>query len=404
LESVIVSLAIVALCVTIIPVLSLKAKLPGIVGVFLAGLILGPYGLGVIAQEYDWLSCLALLGIIFLMFLAGFETKLSELKQEMKPVVLVGAVCFAIPFAVGFLAAWLVGGNLLEILFVSLVFSTGSAGILFPIISRLGLMQQRIGRIILGASVVDEVLSLVALTFLVEIVGSGFVVFGVRFPQFSLWNLAVFAVEIVLFVVVLWFFPRFASHVFQRSKNVKVPEFSVRLVVLLILGLSAVSELLSFEAVLGAFVAGLAMSELEHEEHGLDIKTQEKIHAIGYGLLVPIFFFDVGVSTNLQNIGLNIQLITITLLLILAAILSKIAAGYLAAALLKFPRRDSLAVGVSAVARLSVGLVIADIGLRKQIISQNIFTMLVLISIVTSIVALILLTKATTGKLGFTIE
>ena len=82
-ESVIVSLAIVALCVTIIPVLSLKAKLPGIVGVFLAGLILGPYGLGVIAQEYDWLSCLALLGIIFLMFLAGFETKLSELKQEL---------------------------------------------------------------------------------------------------------------------------------------------------------------------------------------------------------------------------------------------------------------------------------------------------------------------------------
>ena len=146
------------------------------------------------------------------------------------------------------------------------------------------------------------------------------------------------------------------------------------------------------------------MYKRQHEEHGLDVKTQEKIHAIGYGLLVPIFFFDVGVSTNLQNIGLNIQLITIILLLILAAVLSKIAAGYLAAALLKFPRRDSLAVGVSAVARLSVGLVIADIGLRKQIISQNIFTMLVLISIVTSIVALILLTKATTGKLGFTIE
>lgn len=400
-ENLIVSLAIVAVCIAIAPVLSLKAKLPGVVGVFLAGLIVGPYGLGIITQEHDWLYVLGLLGIIFLMFLAGFETKLREIKQDLKPIILIGVISFVIPFIVGFLVAYLFGGNLMEILFVSLVFSTGSAGVLFPIMNKLGLTSERVGRIILGGVVIDEFLSLVALTFIVEIVASGFVIFGIRFSQLSLWNVTVFAGEILLFGVVLWFFPRFAGRVFRGAKNVKVTEFGVRLVILLILGLAAVSELLSFEAVLGAFVAGLAMSELETEEHGLDIKTIEKVHAIGYGLLIPIFFFDIGISTNLQNIGFNIPLIVILILMILAAVLSKIGAGYLAAASLKLSREDSLAIGTSMVARLSIGLVIADIGLKEQIISQNIFTILVIVSIVTSIIAIVLLTKVTTGKMGF---
>jgi Kef-type K+ transport system membrane component KefB len=352
---------------------------PGIVGEILAGVLIGPHVLGWM-QPNEVLTILADLGVMFLLFRVGLEVKASELMSVGGTAIIVAIAGVVLPFVMGWGIMTLWGEPRLESVFTGAAMVATSVGITAQVLAARGLLATRSARIILAAAVVDDVLGLIVLA-LVSDMAKG----SVQYLNVAITG----AVALGFTAFVAKFGTRISQRVIPRvNKRLSLAEGEFALAMTLLFGLSVLAVYAGVAAIIGAFLAGMALSEtVEHRVHDFTNGVAE--------LLVPFFLAGIGLHFDTSAFAKPSTLALASLILV-AAIFSKFVGCGLGA--VRMGRKDAIRVGVGMAPRGEVGMVVAQIGLRMGVMNESVYGIIVFMSVATTIIAPPLLKLAFRGE------
>jgi Kef-type K+ transport system membrane component KefB len=345
-----------------------RLKVPAVLGEVLAGVLIGPFVLGWI-QPGELHASVALVGIVFLLFAIGLETNPREMFRVGGVAGLVAPLGAALPLLGGFLLMVWTRHPSLEAIFVGAALVETSVGITARMLSDLGVISERAGRVILAAAVIDDVIALLVLA----------VVSSLAKGSLDWFRVGILSAEAIAFVGLVAFVGRKAvarlrgPATWMRTRN---PGFALAL--LLCLGLSVAATYVGMAAIIGSFLAGLALADRK-AEWGLEERTEGVKE-----FLAPFFFvvlgmkLDLGVFTQPGVLGLAIALTLI-------AVLGKLLGCGLGALSLGF--KDALRVGAGMIPRGEVCLIVALLGLQAGALSPGVYGMLLFVVVVTTLTA-----------------
>jgi len=351
--------------------LFMRLRQPAVVGEILAGIVIGPHALNLF-QHTGFHDLFAELGVVFLLFMVGLETDPTSLLRVGRQAAAVGTGGVILPFLFGFLLMHGLGHGWNESLFVGAALTATSVGITARVMSDLRRIGTRVARIILGAAVFDDILGLLVLA----------VVSGLAAGALSAAHIGLLVVEATAFCVLAVVLGRpavrrFSPHVHRLVGGTsRDPLFA--LAVALCLGFSVVADKIGLAGIVGAFLAGLLFAELREAP-----ELRRSIEPI-YEFLVPIFFVLMGAKVDVVRL-MTWQVLPIGLILTALAIVGKLIGCGLAS--LPSGRWQALTIAVGMIPRGEVGLVVAMIGLSKGVVSVDVYSMVVLMCILTSLLA-----------------
>ncbi len=345
-----------------------RFRQPAVVGELIAGVLLGPSLLALIHPS-ELTAGLAEMGAIFLLFTVGLETKPRDLLQVGFTASIVAVLGVAFPFALGFFYMRAIDHAMVESIFVGAAMVATSVGITARVLADAGVLSRNFARVILGAAVLDDILGMIVLA-IVSSLSAGHV---------NYISLAIVAGEAIGFSLLIIFF---GSRVVGRFRpavaKLRARNAAFELSVILCLGLSLASIHIGMAAIIGAFLAGLALAD-----HSEQYRLQQNAHPV-MEFLAPFFFVYLGAQVNLQTIN-QPGLLGIISIVCVFAILSKLIGCGLGALSLGY--KDAFRIGVGMVPRGEVGLIVAGVGLRLHTISEAIYTVVLAMSIVTTLFA-----------------
>ncbi|GGA03966.1 cation:proton antiporter [Dyella caseinilytica] len=350
-----------------------RLKLPGVVGEIAAGCVIGPSLLGWITPEQiatgTPLDVLSEIGVVLLLFSVGLETRLEDLKKVGRAAFLVGVLGVLLPFGMGVMWAHASGFDWGKSLFVAAAFVATSAGITARVLQELGVLQRVESKVILGAAVIDDILAMLLLGVVVSLQGGG---------GFDPTHLVMVLAGAIGFIAVIGWggtrVMRWNSTWLEKPSNVHSP---LLIVLALCLGLAYVSTLFGLAAIIGAFLAGMIASETR-QQHTLEQQFQPLL-----ALLTPFFFVLTGSKINLHLLASADALIALGVVTLIA-IVSKLLGGFLGA--LSLGRASAAIVGFGMVPRGEVGVVIASLGLAAGVFNDQMYAIIVAMSLLTAMV------------------
>jgi len=354
-----------------------------VLGELLAGVVIGPGVLGLV-HESEALHALAELGVLVLLFEVGLESDLHDLLRAGLQATLVALVGVVVPFAVGYGIMYALGYPQLLAIFVGATFTATSVGITARVLADLGRLQDAAAKVVLGAAVVDDILGLIILAVVTGIAQTGGVSFG---------SVAMLSAKAVVFLAVAILVGlRLAPTLIRWVGGLKARGTLIVYSVVFAVGLAVIADLIGLATIIGAFAAGLVLATTERREH-----IEERLKPVA-DLLVPVFFVTVGMKVQpamLSPFGDDAQF-GLALLLTLVAVASKLAAGL--AVYQRGVRRWPVAVGM--VPRGEVGLIFAGAGLAAGVIADDLYSVLVVVVMLTTFVAPPWLKALYAGKSG----
>jgi Kef-type K+ transport system membrane component KefB len=357
---------------------------PPVVGELIAGFALGPFVAGNISQMLfgsvlfinmdspagEMIAIFGDIGIILLLFLAGISIDVEEFRRWGKPATIIAAAGVVVSFILGYGTAWVLGWNAIEAAFFGAVLTATSVGLTTRCLIDVNRLHTPVGMAIMEAAVIDDILGIIVLS----------VLSGVAFGSLTVVGLSEIIALIVAFVVIVLVLGfRALPKIMRFFGRFQVDEALVSLTLVIVFFISAMAQLVSLAAITGAFLAGLVMSRLP-----VAGSIRSKVSGIGYGLFIPMFFTEMGISMNFSELA-GIGVVAGVLILV-SAFLSKIigcGGGALAGG---FSLMDSLRIGIGMIPRAEVALVIAAIGIRSGIVGHALLSVTVLIVLVTSLV------------------
>jgi Kef-type K+ transport system membrane component KefB len=360
--------------------LSVRLGQPSVLGELLVGLLLGPTVLNLFHAVPPFagddhlaesLTLFAEIGVILLMFLAGLELDLRDLLKSGRVAGLAGTLGVIVPLAGGFVTARLFGIDSTQAIFIGLALSATSVSISAQTLMELGVLRSKVGLGLLGAAVFDDIL-------VVLLLSGASVVFGAAGEQTSV---AMVLVRMVLFlagasVVGLFVVPRLIALV----EDLPVSQALATAALVTCFVFAWASEALGgMAAITGAFMAGLFLARTPYA-HRIEVS----LSALAYGLFVPIFLVNIGLQANLRAITGSDWYLAIALTVV--AIVSKVIGSGAGALAGGFNRRDSLRLGLGMISRGEVGLIVASVALRADLISQSTFSGVVFMVIIATLV------------------
>jgi Kef-type K+ transport system membrane component KefB len=305
------------------------------------------------------------------MFTAGLEIELDEMRRAGRAALLGGVFGVIVPLVMGALAALPFGYEGNAAWFVGIILTATSVSISAQTLLELGVLRTREGITLLGAAVVDDVLVLVLLSVFLALAGGSA---GAEVVVVILKMFGYLAVSGLLGWFVL---PRIVTWVDQQPVSEGL--FATVVAVTLVFAWSA-EVIGGLAAITGAFIAGVGLGRSPFRE-----KIETKMRVVTYGFLVPIFFVSIGLEANAREItGAALPLLIV---LVVVALASKLLGAGLGARLAGFTNRQALRVGVGMISRGEVGLIVASIGVRENIITQEIFSVVVVLVLLTTLVA-----------------
>lgn len=346
-----------------------RLRQPAVVGEIIAGIIIGPAVLNLV-QPTDVLEALAEVGVIFLLFTVGLETRPRDIFKVGGTATVVAILGVVIPFIAGWglLTLW-PGHSWIEAVFLGAALVATSVGITARVLSGMGLINVEATRVILAAAVIDDVIGLLVLA-----VASSLATGRVNYVQLSL--IAILAIGFTALVMV------FGSRVVNR---VKAPVTSMRIehsllmfALVLCFGLAAVASVIGIAGIVGAFLAGVALSEatdgtrLRHQSEALTEFT------------TPFFLATIGMKLNLE-IFLSSDVLLLTVAVITLAILTKFIGCAFGAA--RMGRRRAIQVGAGMIPRGEVGIVVAQIGVATAAVGDAVYGIVLTMAVITTLAA-----------------
>ena len=371
-------IAIILLSTKLFGLVTKKLHMPQVVGALLAGLILGPAALDIL-HETDFIEQVASIGVIVLMFTAGLETDINELKKTGKVSFFVAIMGVVLPLIGGFLASHFftdsTGGTaLLENIFIGIILTATSVSITVETLKELGKLNTRAGNTILGAALIDDILGVVGLTLITSMADPSVNVGKV------LLKIVLFFVFVAIIGVIFHFvFMKWVGSYERDLRRFVIVAFSICLLLSFI-----AEEFFGVADITGAFIAGLIISNTEKTHY-----INARFETLSYMLLSPIFFASIGIKVKITD--MNSKIIIFTILLLIIAVLTKILGCALGAKLCKYNTREALQIGTGMVSRGEVALIVASKGIAVGLMNPKFLAPIVIVVVITTIITPILL-------------
>lgn len=368
------TLCLILIATTLGSHLSRRIGIPAVIGQLLVGVILGQAGLNWVHPNilvHDFSE----IGVILLMFLAGLESDLSLLRKYFKPGMFVALLGILFPVAFGWLTGEAFHVPLNEALFFGIILAATSVSISVEVLKELNVVNTKEGSTILGASVVDDILVVLVLSLSLSFL-TGDTSNKTSLPLILLEQVIYF---VFIFLLVKWIAPllmSFAEKIYANSAVIIVS-------LVICLGMSFVADLVGLSSVIGAFFAGIAVSQtkVKHEVY-------RNVEALGYSVFIPVFFVSVGLEVDFTNFGSQLLFI---LTFTIVAILTKLVGGYFGAKVAGFSGNSSLMVGAGMISRGEMALIILQIGQQSKLIEAQYYSPLVIIILLTTLVSPLIL-------------
>ena len=371
-------LALILISTKLFGLITKKVRMPQVVGALVAGVILGPAVLNVLS-ETEFIQKLAELGVIVLMFTAGLETDINQLKKTGKASFIIAVLGVIIPLVGGFFIANIFNkGNdvntILQNVFIGIILTATSVSITVETLKEMGKLKTRAGNAILGAAIIDDILGIIALTVTTSLADPSI-------------NVIIVLAKIVMFFI----FAGLAGYLFHWA-FIKLDERYQRdlrrfvifaFVFCLLLSFSA-EEFFGVADITGAFIAGLVISDSNRSNY-----LNSRFETLSYMLLSPIFFASIGIKVQLTAMTKTIFIFAILLLIV--AILSKVLGCALGAKLCKYSNREAIQIGTGMISRGEVALIVANKGIAMGLMLPEFLAPVVIVVVVTTIVTPILL-------------
>jgi len=353
---------------------------PKIIGQILLGILIGPSLLGLITVSQtdsgDIVNRLAELGAIILLFMIGLECRMKDIYT--KAAVIVATCGVIVPWISGFMIAeWMlpdpiVGTRFAQSVIIGAALVATSVAITAGVLKEMGIIGSRPAKIILGAAVVDDVLGMIVLAVSSELaLGTGLQIINIAWIVMA----AVAFVAIGAFVGSKYI-SKMISAVERKGAHHKIPESGFMLAISFAFLYAFIAESIGISAIVGAFVAGTSLASCEH-----NAKFRNHTEVLGW-VFAPIFFISLGI---LVNIRLPLEIWAFALILTLVAVVTKLVGCGIPAKLVGLNNKESLAVGFGMVPRMEIAMVIALYALGNQIISQDIYSIIVLMGLLTAL-------------------
>lgn len=354
-----------------------RFHLSWVVALMFGGIVVGPNVLDIFHPD-NTITFMSEIGLIFLMFMAGLETKSGKIKENLKKISVISSLNGIIPAIVGFLIGQLLGLDITTSIIISIAFISSSVAVVIPSLTSNKILGTKLGNTIVGSTMIQDVASLILLSILFQSTDN---IANLPLPLFYIF--LVLSLVVIRKVLIL-------TEKYLVDKGSFNQEFRVTIFVLI--GTVALFEILGLHAIIAGFFAGFVLSDtIKHEA------LKEKLHAIGYGLFIPIFFVMVGFQTDLSAFNGASGSIILISSIVIGSILSKLISGYIAARISGFEPSESKLISASSTPQLSTTLAIAFTASTMGLISPEVTTALICLSIVSTLVGPALIKLALTN-------
>lgn len=391
-----VQIAVLLLTARVLGEVARRIGQPTVIGEILAGIVLGPSLLsGFVPLVNEWLiphnttqgyllEIVSLMGVMFLLLITGLETDLALIRSRARSAIGVSLGGLSVTLTIGFIVGQLLPDWLLinpeDRLVFALFLATAMAISAIPVVAKvlmdLNLMRRDVGQTIIAAAMIDDTIGWVILSVVIGLATGGSVTAG-GVAQ-SIGN--VLALMLISFTVGRWFISR--ALVFVQN-HIGLRDKVLTLVVVLMFVWGAIGQALGLEALLGAFVVGIVLSQIPR----LNPDIIHRLESIAFGIFSPIFFAVAGLKVDARRL-LEPELLVLTVALLVIAIICKMTGVYLGARLIgRSDHWTAVFFGAGLNARGSIGIIVANIGLSLNILNQDMFSMIVVIAVITSIMA-----------------
>lgn len=367
-------LAIIILFAKLFGLLAKKLKAPQVVGEIVAGLIIGPSVLGLVGQS-DFISQLAEIGVLLLMFYAGLETDLKELLHTGPVALVIACMGVAVPLFGGYLLYSCFYGfspagsdEFYKAIFTGVIMTATSVGITVQTLRELGRLKSKVGTVIMSAAIIDDVIGIIVLTFVI----------GFKSPESNFLQVVINTVLFFAFALVVGFI------IYKVFKLIDKKYFHQRRIPILGLCLCfamayAAEKYFGIADITGAYVAGIILCNLRDSEY-----IAEKMDISSYMIFGPVFFASIGLKTEFS--GLTPSLLLFSIGFVIVALAAKIIGCGGISRLFGYKGRDCLRIGVGMMTRGEVALIVSQKGLAVGLMDPVYFTSVILLIICSSII------------------
>ena len=378
-------IALILLSTKFLGLLTRRFNLPQVVGALLADVILGPSVLNIL-HETDFIGMMAELGVIVIMFTAGLESDIRQLKNSGKDSLIIATLGVIIPLIGGTIVAYIFNdgslstvSNILQNVFIGAILTATSVSITVEALRELGKLSEKSATVILGAAIIDDILGIIVLTIITSISDKSVNV-GIVFLKIIAFFIFALVVGYIIYIV----FDKWINKYDIDKRRFVIGAF----VVCLLLSFCA-EEFFGVADITGAFIAGLVLSRNRETEY-----ISKRFDIISYMLLSPIFFASIGINMEIPK--MTVSIIIMTIVLVAVAMLSKIIGCGLGAKICGYSKKEIIQIGTGMMARGEVALVIANKGIKLGIMNTYFLPSIIIMIITAAICTPILLKKAYT--------
>lgn len=377
-------IAMILLSTKILGLLTRRIHMPQVVGALAAGLIMGPACLGILTEN-DFIKLTEELGVIVLMFCAGMQTDIDELKKSGKASFIIALIGVIVPLLGGFLLAWFFNrpdriasdatcSVFLQNMFMGVILTATSVSITVETLKELGKLKTRSGNAILGAAIIDDILGIIALTLITSMADE----------NVNVWLVMLKILLFFVFALIVGFLFYKFYRIWSESSNRGLHRHAIIAFVFCLLMSYAAETFFGVADITGAFLAGLIFSKCRRSDY-----LAANFDTISYLYLSPIFFASIGLKVVLPP--MNGTMILFSVLLVLVAILTKVIGCGLGAKLCHYKNYQCARIGVGMISRGEVALIVASKGQALGLIGSNFLGPIIIVVVLTTIITPMLL-------------
>jgi Kef-type K+ transport system membrane component KefB len=370
--------SLILFIILLAPIVLRRLNIPGIIGLIISGLIIGPHGLNIL-EKNSAVDLFSTIGLLYIMFIAGLELDMNEFKKNRNKSILFGFFTFIIPFMIGFpICYYLLGYDLNTSLLTANMFSTQTL-VAYPIVSKLGVSKNQAVAVAVGGTILTDSAVLILLA----------IIMGNSQGNLNQEFWIKIGVSLVIFSAIMYFLiPRITRWFFTKLESEKHAHY---IFVLSVVFFSAfLAEISGLEPIIGAFVAGLVLNPLIPHSSAL----MNRIEFIGNSLFIPFFLISVGMLIDIRVVLSGPIAIIIAVVLTLGAIFGKWLAALFTQIVLKYSRAQRQLIFGLSTAHAGAILAVVLVGYKAGILDENILNATIILILISCLVASVATEKA----------